>query len=124
MSKRMKKTPKTPSIKISTTWDLNKLFKNDDDPGIEEDIKPLSRRVTLSSINGKTGKTTLKNPKYCGRRLMNMKHGRGLMELTAMPDIISGFAPRLTATILNSRPDSTRSRSSAANLKMIYSFFI
>ncbi len=40
----MKKALKTPPIKISTTWDLNKLFKNDDDPEIEADRKSVEQK--------------------------------------------------------------------------------
>ncbi len=58
----MKKAPKTPPIKISTTWDLNKLFKNDDDPGIEEDRKTVEQKSYAFINKWKNRKDYLKEP--------------------------------------------------------------
>ena len=58
----MKKASKTPPIKISTTWDLNKLFKNDDDPGIEEDRKTVERKSYAFINKWKNRKDYLKEP--------------------------------------------------------------
>jgi len=58
----MKKIPKTPPIKISTTWDLNKLFKNDDDPGIEEDRKTVEQKSYAFINKWKNRKDYLKEP--------------------------------------------------------------
>src|SRR4030066_494500 len=61
-SKRMKKTPKTPPIKISTIWDLNKLFKNDDDPRIEADRKTVEQKSYAFINKWKNRKDYLRDP--------------------------------------------------------------
>jgi oligoendopeptidase F len=58
----MKKTPKTPPLKISTTWDLNKLFKNDADPGIEKDRKTVEQKSYAFINKWKNRKDYLKEP--------------------------------------------------------------
>jgi len=58
----MKKAPKTASIKISTTWDLNKLFNNDDDPAIEEDRKNVEQKSYAFINKWKKRKDYLKEP--------------------------------------------------------------
>ena len=58
----MKKTPQHTAIKISTTWDLNKLFKNDDDPGIEENRKAVEQKSYAFINKWKDRKDYLKEP--------------------------------------------------------------
>lgn len=58
----MKKAAKIPPIKISTTWDLNKLFKNDDDPGIEENRRTVEQKSYAFINKWKNRKDYLKEP--------------------------------------------------------------
>ncbi len=61
-SKIMKKIQKTSSIKISAKWDFKNLFKNDNDPKIEENIKIVGQKSYAFINKWKNRKDYLKEP--------------------------------------------------------------
>jgi oligoendopeptidase F len=51
-----------PPIKISTTWDLKRFFKNDDDPAIEKNRKTVEQKTYAFINKWKNRKDYLKEP--------------------------------------------------------------
>ncbi len=65
----MKKIPQIPPVKISATWDLKKLFDNDDDPKIEENIKIVEQKSYAFINKWKNRKDYLKEPSILRKAL-------------------------------------------------------
>jgi oligoendopeptidase F len=65
----MKKRPPVTTKKISTTWDLNRFYKSDDDPLIEENRKAVEQKSYAFINKWKDRKDYLKEPAVLCRAL-------------------------------------------------------
>jgi hypothetical protein len=96
-SMRMKKQSQHSPKKITTTWDLKRLFENDDDPKIENNTKTVEQKNHAFINKWKDRKDYLNDPAVLRKALDEYEALKKKYGTDGDADTISGFVPRLTA---------------------------